>query len=235
MKIPSTLITLIFIITTSVIYADRAIIPNDVYNSYTQFLHNRPALNITDFSGEHTRRDVVEAIIWQQALEKGGYNKPINIEGLDVSYSRVMLELKHGTIHAFANSVWLEDTKGYEDSFYISDTLIPENKFYAGFYATSDRVREIEIKDKESLSSYKFSCNRHWTKDNQLLDHLKADCMFSNTWKTMIEKLRDKHADIVLAPFQANEDMSLIAYRFKVATCFKYKNQPPWKTCIYRI
>jgi len=133
MHIPSTLFAFIFTITTSIIYAERAIVPNDVYNSYTQFLHNRPALSISDFSGEHTCRDVVEAIIWQQALSKGGYNKPIKVEGLDVTYSRVLLELRHGTIHVFANSVWLEDTKDYEDSFHISDTLIPENKFLCRF------------------------------------------------------------------------------------------------------
>ncbi len=216
MNIPNTLITLILTICTSNICADHAIVPNDVYNSYTQFLHNRPALSITDFSGEHTRRDVVEAIIWQQALSKGGYNKPIKVDGLDVSYTRVMLELKHGTIHAFANSVWLDDTKDNKDNFYITDTLIPEHKFYAGFYATPDRVNEIKIKDKESISNYKFSCNRHWKKDKQLLEHLNADCMFSNTWETMIEKLKNKYADIVLAPFQASDDMSLMAFGVKL-------------------
>ncbi len=216
MNIPRTLITLILTMSASIIYADHAIVPNDVYNSYAQFLHNRPALSITDYSGEHTRRDVVETIIWQQALSKGGYNKPVRVEGLDVSYSRAILELKHGTFPAFANTVWLEDAKDHEDKFHITDVLIPENKFYAGFYATQDRVNEIKIKDTSSLRNYKVSCNRHWTKDNQLLDHLKANCMFSNTWEAMIEKLRDKHADIVLAPFQATDDMSLIAYGVKL-------------------
>ncbi len=216
MNIPRTLITLILTMSASIIYADHAIVPNDVYDSYAQFLHNRPALSITDYSGEHTRRDVVETIIWQQALSKGGYNKPVRVEGLDVSYSRAILELKHGTFPAFANTVWLEDAKDHEDKFHITDVLIPENKFYAGFYATQDRVNEIKIKDIASIRNYKVSCNRHWTKDNQLLDHLKANCMFSNTWEAMIEKLRDKHADIVLAPFQATDDMSLIAYGVKL-------------------
>ncbi|WP_299875460.1 hypothetical protein [uncultured Cocleimonas sp.] len=215
MNIPGFLISLLLTLSVSAAYGDYAVVPNDVYNSYTHFLNKRSALNITDYSGSHTNRDVVETIIWQQALKKGGYDKTINIEALDISYSRVILEIKHGTIAAFANSVWLDDIEDYEnykDLFYITEPVIPEHKFYAGFYTTPDRVSQIKIKDKEGISNYKFSCNRHWKKDNQLLEHLNADCMFSNTWEAMVNKLKNKHADMVLAPFQASKDMSLIAF-----------------------
>jgi hypothetical protein len=232
MNIWKTIISLLLTLSISVVYGDYAVVPNDVHKAYTQLLKNRSALDITDYSGSHTNRDVVEAIIWQQALKKGGYNKTINIEALDITYSRVILEIKHGTIAAFANSVWLddiEDHENYKELFYITEAVIPEHKFYAGFYTTPDRVNQINIKDKDSLSNYKFSCNRHWKKDNELLKHLNVDCMFSNTWKAMVDKLKNKHADIVLAPFQASKDMSLIAFGEKLVPVPNVKTSLPGK------
>ena len=49
-------------------------IRDDVYEDYTTFVNNRDVLQITDFSGQAIRRDVVDMIIAQQALSLGGFD-----------------------------------------------------------------------------------------------------------------------------------------------------------------
>jgi hypothetical protein len=43
---------------------------DDVYDDYTRFLNGRHVEEISDFSGQYIRRDVVDMILAQQALVK---------------------------------------------------------------------------------------------------------------------------------------------------------------------
>ncbi len=51
-------------------------IRDDVYDDYSRFLNGRKPIEVKDFSGAYIRRDVVDMIIAQQALNIGGYTKP---------------------------------------------------------------------------------------------------------------------------------------------------------------
>ena len=53
------------------------VIPGDVKRDYELFVSGRDPLEIKDYSGLGSRRDVVEVVLIQQALALGGITEPI--------------------------------------------------------------------------------------------------------------------------------------------------------------
>ena len=56
------------------------LVPNDVAADYEAFLDGRDPQTITDFSGPFARRDVVEVVVTQQALARGGWTSDTGVQ-----------------------------------------------------------------------------------------------------------------------------------------------------------
>lgn len=99
------------------------ILPPDVLKDYLDFLKGRDPLTITDYSGPLSRRDVVEVVLFQQALDLGGFDMPLKLRTV-ASYSRTMLELQTGAAAAAANTMWHRDLIGLDANILISPALV---------------------------------------------------------------------------------------------------------------
>ncbi|HEX6592569.1 MAG TPA: hypothetical protein VF050_11265, partial [Moraxellaceae bacterium] len=56
----------------------RIAVAGDVYSDYKAFVGKRDPLRINTFNGAHARRDVVEVVLLQQALRRGGLQRPLH-------------------------------------------------------------------------------------------------------------------------------------------------------------
>ena len=189
---------------------------SDVYQDYVKFLKGRSPYDITNFKGENTRRDVVEIILIQQALKIGGYTGPIKIIHQEVRYRRVLSLVAQGLADTVSNSVWLTDVDKKKGQFYISDILIPEDKFVAGFYVLADKVDRVNIEVREDIGKYIAICNINWPVDLAVLKSLNAKCVYSPSWGSMVKMLKAKRGDFILTSFQSTQDLALQAYGVKL-------------------
>ena len=216
----STIALLLFIIvnsTMNIASAATGLVYPDVYKDYIKFLNNRSPYKLTDFSGAHSRRDVVEIVLFLQALQMGGYHQPLMIETFIIQYRRALIQISNGKNDTLLGSVWLSDVSSKTDSFYISDIVIPKRKFIAGFYTLKHRVNEINIQKTEDIEQYKAICNPSWTVDYILLKELNANCINASRWEFMIKMLGAERGDFLLAPFQPTEDMILNTHGISLA------------------
>lgn len=192
--------------------AATAIIYQDVYKDYVDFLDGRDPNDITHFSGELSRRDVVEVILMQQALKAGGYTESIDLLNQDIHYKRVLAQLAIGLQNTVMNSVWLHDVVTHRDQFYLSDIMIPKDKFVVGFYTLHNRVNDIKIEGVDDIGKYVAICNTNWPVDLAVLKSLDAKCVYSSTWESMVKMLEGERGDFILAPFQPTKELALTAY-----------------------
>ncbi len=70
-----------------------AAVPADVMADYSRFLNRRDPLSISDFSGPHSRRDVVEVVLLHQALALGGWGRALEFVDMP-SGERLLREIR---------------------------------------------------------------------------------------------------------------------------------------------
>ena len=121
---------------------------DDVYIDYKRFLNGRNVSEITDFSGEYIRRDVVDMILAQQALALGGFTKEFEYQTGNVNFRNTKL-LEQGKLLLSMDSYWLEDAKAMSDSVYVSKALIKRGEYYAGvFYSPNNKKMQLHSRKK---------------------------------------------------------------------------------------
>ncbi|WP_155723911.1 hypothetical protein [Bdellovibrio bacteriovorus] len=111
--------------------AVKAVVIEDVLADYKNFLNGRNPLSIKDFSGPYSRRDVIELILFQQALTEGGLHTPVILIPMP-TYQRAIAELEKGYADATANPVWETDLP--EASTWKSISTVDPGQFVAGLY-----------------------------------------------------------------------------------------------------
>lgn len=144
-----------FIINLNVGMADELtmVLPNDVLHDYELLLNNRAIAEIHDYSGLGSRRDTVEVILAQQAFLRIGIKEPIKFITAD-SYSRILRLLQSGEALMGATSVWAINIESVSDSVALSDALIPDGKFEAGFYTSSDNLNALSAKTLNDIQQH---------------------------------------------------------------------------------
>ncbi|WP_241651884.1 hypothetical protein [Pseudoalteromonas phenolica] len=113
---------------------------DDVYIDYKRFLNGRNVSEITDFSGNYIRRDVVDMILAQQALVLGGFTKQFEYQTGNVNFRNTKL-LERGKLLLSMDSYWLEDAKAMSNSVYVSKALIKRGEYYAGVFFAPDNKK----------------------------------------------------------------------------------------------
>lgn len=181
---------------------------SDIYNDYILFLNGRDPLTIEYFGGKHSRRDVVEMIMILQALKYGGYNKPVEFM-LSPTDKRDISLLISGVAVARATSIWSNDVDQHKLYMYKSIPVIDLGEFVAGFYTTTNNKDALAARDLSDIQNLKIISSKFWTVDWITLKQLKIKNLYHTArWENMVSTVKDKNADILLAPFQPTNDLS---------------------------
>ena len=189
-----------------------AIVPPDVLKDYRAFLHSRDPLAVTDYSGPLSRRDVVEVVLFQQALALGGITSRPSLRPIS-SYARTILELKTGGAVAAATTLWRRDLAGLGESALISPALVREGEFEAGLYTSPDDHRAQGAESLADVRQLTGVCNRQWAPDWEILLKLRLERLVgAPSWEIMVRMTAEQRADFLMAPLQSTKDMHLAAY-----------------------
>jgi hypothetical protein len=186
----------------------KVVVPTDVYKDYLKFIGNKNPLKLEEFSGEHSRRDVVELVLLQQALSEGGIKDRISFIQAD-SYARIQAQVKSGAVLMAANTLWLTDIEAMKSDVYITEPMIAKGEFEAGFYTIPSNKKALAAKTVDELKSLSIISNKAWTVDWETLSRVGFDKMFNSvTWNSMARMVKEKRGDILLSPFQYSSDFS---------------------------
>ncbi|NTS78577.1 hypothetical protein HR060_17170 [Catenovulum sp. SM1970] len=189
-------------------YQINATIEGDVLKDYYAFLQGRDPLSIKNFSGEQSRRDVVEAILLQQAIHLGGEDvKFVMVPG---HYdSRNLVLLKKGRLLLGMDSVWWRDAENLLPDVLISSPLIPEGENISGIYVKPTNSKALNSQSLAQLQQLVAVSSRFWKTDWQAITSLNPKKQVHELeWGGMLSHIFFDNADYTLAPFQATPDLS---------------------------
>lgn len=185
-------------------------IPDDVYVDYMMFVGNQDPLQIEDFTGDKSRRDVVEVVLLQQALSLGGFDGIIEFIMVP-TYLRMQKVLKDGAAVVGGTTMWLTDIEQYSDGVFSSISTVENGEFEAGFYALESNKRAMLCASLEDIRQLRGVSNRSWTADWKTLSMLKLKRLYHTyRWPSMVQMVGLGRADFLLAPFQPTKDFALV-------------------------
>ena len=173
---------------------------DDVYIDYKRFLNGRKVSEITDFSGEYIRRDVVDMILAQQALALGGFTKEFEYQTGNVNLRNTKL-LVQGKLLLSMDSYWLEDAKAMSDSVYISKALIKRGEYYAGVFYSPNNEKMQQLHSYQQLINYTSVSTPRWRTDWETLHNLPLNKLFvEHEWVSQARMVSMMWADFMLMP-----------------------------------
>ena len=191
------------------------IVTDDVNNDYLLFLNGRDPLAIKDFSGLHSRRDVVEIILVQQALHFGGNRHNYNLISNNSSRETIQ-SLYEGSVLLTGTSVW-QSMFVEQDNIYFSVPVINNGQFESGLYTHPENKSMLAVNSMQQLQQQGAISNKHWSIDWYTLQSLAIPKIWhAERWSSMVEMVNSQQADFLLAPFQATEDLSLLVNDIKL-------------------
>lgn len=188
----------------------RIVVTQDVLVDYELFLSGRDPLDITEFDGNHSRRDVVEIVLLQQALHRGGWLGDVTLLP-GGNYADMMQMLANGKADLTGSSTWLSDINRKSQQIAASSAVIAEGRFEAGFYMLADTPHRLKVRNLRGLQLLCGVSSRQWIPDWQTLAKLHfADLFHVPSWELMVQFVAEGRADFLLAPFQRGPDMELV-------------------------
>lgn len=188
-----------------------AAVDEDLILDYQLFVGKSDPLKISNFKGPGSRRAVIELILLQQALHLGGFDRKLVLRP-ENSYLRSLRLIQDGQVALSGTLIWKADLEGYEDSVLISPPLIPQDYFEVGIYTHSTNEKALNATTLAELRQLSAASNIHWKTDLTALNQLGIKKIHNtNAWMQMVRMVVAKRADITLAPFQPNPNMSLLA------------------------
>ena len=193
-------------------------IRDDVYHDYIQFLAGRPPQNITDFSGQFIRRDVVDMIIAQQALHLGGFDRTFNYQVGKINFRNTKL-LEQGKLLISFDTYWYEDAKSLAAKIHISDAVIRKGEYFAGIFASPKNKKVFNLHNLSDFNQLSSVSTPRWRTDWKTLSQLPLkDLVEENEWLSQVRMVSMQWVDFMLMPLmpQVNnqyvlEDIQLTA------------------------
>lgn len=199
----------------------KVIVVKDVYRDYKKFIGKRDPVNLKNFTGKGTRRDVVELVLIQQALNYNKHKYKIVFKEAP-NYKRVIESIKQGSVAMGSNTVWKTDVD--EKFSYVSVPTIKEGEFEAGFYVSPLNQKALQTKNLKDIRQLVGISSDAWTSDWEALTKLRLKKLYSTSnWESMVKMVHVGRGDFLLAPFQATSDMSLFAEGIRLVPIDKLK------------
>ncbi|MER2490852.1 hypothetical protein [Catenovulum sediminis] len=184
-------------------------IEQDVYRDYLRFVKHRNPLSIRNFKNEFARRDVVDAVILQQAIALSGEKYHFRFSsGFYANRRWVMLQ--QGLSALAADTVWHFQAKEMEEQVFISSPVLDKNENFAGLYTTEEKVAHLQRYLPHRVSELKAVVASDWQPDIVTLHELGLKNIYmQSSWGAMLSHLFSQQSDILLAPFPANESLAI--------------------------
>ncbi len=205
--------TIIFLTFLQTLHAKpyTMLVSYNVLFDYKNFIKGKDVLQIKEYGGEHSRRDVIEMVLFQQALHLGGHTEKVEFKIAD-NIKRRLDEISSGNATTSYDSVWLSDLVNKKNQLYISQPVIRNGEFEAGFYIMDNMEEIFKVTKIEEIRQLVAVCNSRWSVDWKTLEFFNPkEIVDAPLWSAMVAKLLSKQADFLLVPFQPTKDFSLIA------------------------
>ncbi len=187
----------------------RVVVMRDVYSDYQHFLAKRDPLSLAHFSGPHSRRDVVELVLLQQALQRGGAQRELRFVLTD-SEDRSLKTLASGEADIIGASTWKSSLGSYAPKLLVSRPLIAEGHFMAGLYFPQGHPALATLpRQPQDIHRYTAICAGNWSPDLITLGRLGSPVLKTENWESMLGMLKKRRGDFLLAPFQPTPDLRL--------------------------
>lgn len=201
--------------------AVKAVVIEDVLEDYKKFLNGRNPLDIKDFSGPYSRRDVIELVLFQQALVAGGLNTPVILVPMP-TYQRSIAELEKGFVDATANPIWETDLS--ETSTWKSISTVDPGQFVAGIYGKPKKIAELSNLSISQLKNRSITTSFAWESDVQALKKAGfTNIVDGGNWDRMIRMVKYDRVDFLLSSFRAEKDLSFQVQDTKYIPLTGYK------------
>ena len=185
------------------------LIPQDVLIDYDKFLSGRNPIDIKNYSGPHSRRDVIETVLLQQALYHGGFKSEIKFVAIN-SYKRTIQQLSSGEAALGATSVWKRDILPLTSTLDTSMVLIKKGEFEAGIYTSPQNIKALQSNTLDKIKSLNFVSSENWTLDWTTLKNLNLEFLYStSSWGSMVKMVQMQRADVLLAPFSQEKSLQI--------------------------
>lgn len=184
-------------------------VSEETYLDYLETLGDRSPLAIDYYGGEHSRREVVELILLQQALHLGGYRQEIEIKHQYLSYRRLLSEVAKGGFTINASSAWGHSVRD-NPNVVMSAPIIRRGEYEAGIYTSPVNTKALATKNLEQLRRLSAVTNRGYEVDWKTLQELGVqEIHHTVNWSNMVKMVASQRADFMLMGFRNTEDLSL--------------------------
>ncbi|RYY77005.1 MAG: hypothetical protein EOO52_05810 [Gammaproteobacteria bacterium] len=181
----------------------------DLPADYHRFLRGRDPLNVNFFGGPSARRDVVEMVLLMQALNLGGFKRPIEIH-VEPSYLRILRGVADGQFISSGALMWKADIDMLEAAYFVSRPVVKEGEFRVGIYTGAKNRNRLNAMPHSKLKNLNVVTSAQWQSDVQTLKRLGfKNITYSPNWVNMVRMIGAERAEITLAPFQTTPDMSI--------------------------
>lgn len=188
----------------------RAVTEFNNYEAYLAFLDGRDPIKVSDFSGPHTRRSVVELVLLQQALKAGGLDTPVSFF-FSPNYVRMINLVQTGDFVVAGNTAWHTDTNHLKEKLHFSPPVIRRGEYEAGIYAlATNRKALASVRSLKDLQNHSIVSNKHWKVDWRTLNELGMTKLYNApVWETIVGMVIGGRVDFILSPFSTEPDLSV--------------------------
>lgn len=176
-------------------------IETSVYDDYRRFVGTRSVYDIQSFSHAGTRRDVVDMVLVQQALQLGGYPLNFNFIPSDSSARSTQLFVR-GEVLISVDSVWGQTAHQLNPHVYISSAVIERGEYVAAIFTSPQNKKTRAIRQLSDFTGLTAVSSRAYAEDWQILEHLPLrELRDEYNWSSMAILVSRGWVDFMLAPF----------------------------------
>lgn len=180
----------------------RVVATPDVIADYQRLVGNRKPVDISDYRGPGSRRDVVELLLVHQALALAGESRSVTLVPVP-TYQRMLALVADGRADLTGSTVWASDIDANAARLQASSAFVADGQFVAGvFHAAGANGTAVKLKERDWASLTAVS-SRTWTPDWTALQRLGLSSVYdTGEWPAMVRMVGAGRADFLLAPFQ---------------------------------
>jgi hypothetical protein len=161
----------------------------------------RPAIEIDNFVGPNSQREVVDFVMVQRAIALGGMDLEFEIRHGNFDARNLKL-LASGSLLVSFDSIWLAQAQLLADKVYISKAVVKKGDFWAGVYTAPTNTSALKIKTLSDLRRHSAVSSKIWRTDWQTWSAIKpAKLVHESNWFSMAKLVSNRWIDVMLVTF----------------------------------
>ncbi|NTS77017.1 hypothetical protein HR060_09045 [Catenovulum sp. SM1970] len=191
-------------------------VETDIYFYALEIMDGRLPVEVDNFEGLHTQRDVVEFILVQKAMALGGLDVEFNITHGNYDARNPKL-LARGLLLISFDTIWMSEASLIKDNVYISDAMVRKGEFWAGVYTSPDNQSALGIRSIKEFQKHTVVSSTAWRTDWMTLQAMKPlDLIDESDWISMAKMVSNQWIDLMLIPFTAKRPFEYRGHDYRV-------------------